>query len=170
MFLKIQVTGKGRIPRIGGLAPRKTPFKAEPDFIKLIMLTPGLGVNYLNPETNQFVKLTHVNLQAVLEKYGNWDYNKQTTQAPTAPVAPKAVPVREEPKAEVVKEEVSEKIIKHKEEIKVTNNTVNEKVEVKEEKVEPIQQEEIYTIKPIYNEDTTTSTNSNKKGNDKNKK
>lgn len=168
MFLNIKITGSGRIPRLGGLAPRMTPTKANWDLITIIMNTPGLGIRYYNPEVDQWAPLNRKNMKLVWDKYSNWDYFTKKAPTQTSPVVPDA-PI---PQA---------KTVEVKEEVKVNNNTVTEKVEVKEEKVESVKKEEKKTIQPIYKDDTETSTNkidipdvdiplNNKKGNENNKK
>lgn len=72
-MLKIQVLGTGMIPRGMGLAPRKAPFKADYTLIATIMNTPGLKVNFLNPETNKFQSLTPQNIKRMWDKYANWE-------------------------------------------------------------------------------------------------
>ena len=57
-MLKIQVLGQGLIPRGHGIAPKKEPFPADLTLIGLILGTPGLKMNYINPETNQLAPLT----------------------------------------------------------------------------------------------------------------
>lgn len=71
MSLKIQVLGKGLIPRGYGLAPRKDPFNADLTLIQTIMSTPGLIVNYIRPEDNKPIKLDRTNVKRVWDKYNN---------------------------------------------------------------------------------------------------
>lgn len=70
-MLKIQVLGKGLIPRGHGIAPKKEPFSADLTLIGTILGTAGLKVNYINPETNQPSPLTRENYQNVYRKYPN---------------------------------------------------------------------------------------------------
>lgn len=88
-MLKIQVLGKGLIPRGLGLAPRKEPFMADFTLIATILSTPGLKVNMLHPEDGHAIELTNSNLKRNWDKYAN--YQKKSvapTQQQTAPVAP----------------------------------------------------------------------------------
>ena len=93
-MLKIQVLGQGLIPRGHGIAPKKEPFPADLTLIGLILGTPGLKMNYINPETNQLAPLTRDNYQKVYAKYPNGTAVKavvkqaEEDQAPTTPVAP----------------------------------------------------------------------------------
>ena len=106
-MLKIQVLGKGLIPRGYGLAPRVNPFPADLTLIGTILNTNGLTVNYLNPETNKMCPLTKENLKKVYDKFGNKEVKTPerhlpganapqvkaseavaTNVAPTAPIAP----------------------------------------------------------------------------------
>ena len=48
-MLKIQVLGTGMIPRLGVIAPRIEPFMADLTWISLILSTPGLEINYIDP-------------------------------------------------------------------------------------------------------------------------
>ncbi len=86
-MLKIQVLGKGLIPRGMGLAPRKNPFFADFTMISTILATPGLQVNYLNPETNTMQSLTPKNLQRVWNKYSEWK-PKAPAEDPSRPHVP----------------------------------------------------------------------------------
>lgn len=68
-MLKIQVLGKGLIPRGYGLAPRKEFFKADLNLIQTILMTPGLKVNMLNPEDGKIVAVTNANVKRLWERY-----------------------------------------------------------------------------------------------------
>lgn len=70
-MLKIQVLGSGLIPRGHGIAPKKEPFPADLTLIGLILSTPGLKMNYINPETGKLAPLTRENYQKVYQKYPN---------------------------------------------------------------------------------------------------
>ena len=70
-MLKIQVLGKGLIPRGLGLAPRKTPFDADLTLITTILNTHGLSVNYVNPEDGRLLPLNRQNCKRVWDKYNN---------------------------------------------------------------------------------------------------
>lgn len=84
-MLNIQVLGKGLIPRGYGLAPRMKPFKADLNHIGIILQTPGLSINYVNPEDGRLLPLTTKNVKRIWDKYGNWS---DKPAAPTAPANP----------------------------------------------------------------------------------
>lgn len=83
-MLNIQVLGKGLIPRGYGLAPRMKPFKADLNHIGIILQTPGLSINYVNPEDGRLLPLTTKNVKRIWDKYGNW------SDKPAAPANPGA--------------------------------------------------------------------------------
>lgn len=83
-MLKIQVFGKGLIPRGYGLAPRKEPFSADLSLITLIMNTAGLTVNYIHPETKNSVPLTRESFQKVYRTYSS-DVINTTKKASVKP-------------------------------------------------------------------------------------
>lgn len=82
-MLKVQVEGRGLIPRGLGLAPRKNPFPADLSLISTIMSTPGLSLRYISPDDGKSRPLTKQNLKRVWEKYG---VEKRPT--PPKPVTP----------------------------------------------------------------------------------
>lgn len=67
-MLKIQVLGKGLIPRGLGIAPRKEPFYADFTLICTILKTPGLIVNMIHPD-GRSIRLTNANCKSMFEKY-----------------------------------------------------------------------------------------------------
>lgn len=71
-MLKIQVLGSGMIPRGLGIAPRLEPFKADFSLLGTILGTAGLEVNYFNPATGKFEKLTKKNFRRVWDAYSNY--------------------------------------------------------------------------------------------------
>lgn len=79
-MIPIQVLGTGLIPRIGVLAPRLEPFKADRTLIATIMSTPGLTVNFVNPETNATTKLTRQNMDRIIAKWSGYGTKKTTAQ------------------------------------------------------------------------------------------
>lgn len=94
-MLKIQVLGKGLIPRGYGIAPRLEPFPADLTLIGTILTCSNLKVNYINPETNKPMPLTRENCQKVYKKYENVvsDKPKKTTidnVKPSVPTPPPA--------------------------------------------------------------------------------
>lgn len=95
--LKIQVLGKGLIPRGLGIAPRKAPFNADLNLIQLILKTPGLQVRMVHPETGQLMNVTTQTLQRLWDKYSDKPVlspaeraakKKEAEQASLNPVAP----------------------------------------------------------------------------------
>jgi hypothetical protein len=68
-MLKIQVLGKGLIPRGYGLAPRKEFFKADLSLIQIILTTPGLKVNMLSPVDGKIIPVTRENVKKLWDKY-----------------------------------------------------------------------------------------------------
>jgi len=88
-MLKIQVLGKGLIPRGYGLAPRKEFFKADLNLIQTILMTPGLKVNMLNPEDDKIIAVTNANVKRLWERYrSDIPTRKVVAGGITAPVAP----------------------------------------------------------------------------------
>lgn len=98
-MLKIQVLGRGMIPRGYGLAPRLEPFPADFTLITTIMSTPGLNVNMIHPETGRVVPLTNQNVKRMYETYANYKPKQNSTPA-TSPAIPatEKVPATEPPK------------------------------------------------------------------------
>lgn len=89
-MLKIQVLGKGLIPRGHGIAPKLEPFPADLTLIGTIIGTPGLSLNYIHPETGRPMKLTRENYQSVYKKFKDGNYSKPTIQQ-SQEIKPKAV-------------------------------------------------------------------------------
>lgn len=87
-MLKVQVLGKGMIPRGYGLAPRLEPFPADFTLITTIMSTPGLSVNMIHPENGRVVPLTNQNVKRMYETYANYKpkQNSTPTSSPAVPV------------------------------------------------------------------------------------
>ena len=105
-MLKIQVLGKGLIPRGYGLAPRKELFFADLTLIYDIMRTPGLQVKMQHPDGRMIV-LTRENAKKMYEAYANYKYPVKNEVAQASPAAPEEKK-DEEPVAEDKKEEVKE--------------------------------------------------------------
>jgi hypothetical protein len=131
-MLRIQVLGRGLIPRGHGIAPRMEPFPANVMLTGIILGTAGLEVNFIHPETNKPVPLTRVNYQAMHKKWENVAPGKkvvqevevqkvveqkvapvvQQTPPPVAPVEPVKEDVKvEAPAATVAEEEFTMKPI-----------------------------------------------------------
>lgn len=190
-MLKIQVLGKGLIPRGYGLAPRVNPFPADLTLIGTILNTNGLTVNYLNPETNKMCPLTKENLKKVYDKFGNKEVKTPerhlpganapqvkvsetvtTNVAPTAPTAstgtPEAAPAVEEvttpqaPEQQKPEEIKTEESVEEKVAAPEAAPVVGEKVETVEEKKD--EQPAAEPLKPI-NAPENKSQNNNSQNN-----
>ena len=137
----IQVLGYGLIPRGLGIAPKKEPFEADLETIKLILGHGALICNMINPKTGAKVRLTSANYMKM------WNaYNKPVKKT----IQPQVV---EEAKTEVapVKEETKEQ---PKEQPKNQNNNQNNNNQQKNEQ----KSENNQTYKPVNAND-----NNNKK-------
>lgn len=86
-MIPIQVLGTGLIPRGYGLAPRTKPFMADRLLIGTILATPGLIVNFVNPETGAATKITSKNMDRLISKWSGW--TGKAKEAPAAKPAPK---------------------------------------------------------------------------------
>ncbi|MCM1439724.1 MAG: hypothetical protein NC131_11085 [Roseburia sp.] len=89
-MIPIQVLGTGLIPRIGVLAPKREPFMADRMLIATIMSTPGLTVNFVNPETGATTQLTRKNMDRIIAKWTGYKKGakvetKTSTVTPPAP-------------------------------------------------------------------------------------
>lgn len=139
-MLKIQVLGKGLIPRGYGLAPKKNPFPADLILIETILKNPGLKVRMMHPDDGHFVDVTTKNVKRLWEAYSD-KYTKDpkdgmhgkvsTNVAPVKPVVPKAEQ-KEEPVAptDVLKPQVETPVT---EEVKEETKPVASKEEDKQE-------------------------------------
>ena len=76
-MLRIQVLGKGLIPRGHGIAPKKDPFPADLTLIGIILATPGLIVKYIHPDTGKPTDLTRENYQKVYKLHQHRVYKKE---------------------------------------------------------------------------------------------
>lgn len=98
MSLKIQVLGKGLIPRGLGIAPRKEPFYAELNLIQTILATPGLSIKFVRPEDNSLAPIDKSNVMRIWNRYHEGGkkpvYSKslKPAPAPTAPSTPAPKP------------------------------------------------------------------------------
>lgn len=166
-MLKIQVLGRGMIPRGYGLAPRLEPFPADFTLITTIMSTPGLSVNMIHPENDRVIPLTNQNVKRMYETYANYK-PKNNAPAATSPAIPAGAqvktpdpvnvvpPVQTQQKPVTVIPPVQEK----KTEVPVQEpEKVEEKADTKEEKKDastdsktPDQQKNT-TFKPINSDD-----------------
>ena len=140
-MLKIQVLGKGLIPRGYGLAPKKNPFPADLILIETILKNPGLKVRMMHPDDGHFVDVTTKNVKRLWDAYSD-KYTKDpkdgmhgkvsTNVAPVKPVAPK-VEQKEEPvvaPTDVLKPQVETPVT---EEVKEETKPVESKEEDKQE-------------------------------------
>lgn len=171
-MLKIQVLGKGMIPRGYGLAPRKEFFKADLTLIHTILITPGLKVNAIAGD--KIVELTKSNVKKIWDKYRSDVYKQSTEPAQVElteevkveePVKENKEVKKEETKKEEVKQVVTpskeEKVVEtKKEEVKSTSDK-EEKVE--ETKEESKKEETTTTIKPVTNDNKGNNNHNNKK-------
>lgn len=93
--MKIQVLGRGLIPRGQGIAPRKEPFEADINTIKAIMQSGEFKVNMLNPDTGKLIPLTNDNLMRMWAAYGHKTVAKSGTSTPvTHPTIPQSATVK----------------------------------------------------------------------------
>ena len=96
MTLPIIIEGRGLIPRMAILAPRLTPFKADPQWISLILSTPGLTPIFVDPVTNERIVVKKDNFKKLIERYN--DTKKLLGSTPAATVVDDVL----DPKPEVV--------------------------------------------------------------------
>lgn len=185
-MLKIQVLGKGMIPRGYGLAPRKDFFKADLTLIHTILQCPNLKVNMLNPETNKIMPVTKTNVKTLWDKYRSdrvtpvatkLPINHGSTGATTAasataqfnpnktaandfahsPAVTLNATTTDVIKAPIVEEKPAEVSEVKNEETKA--DEVNEETKVEEKKPETSNT----SIKPIINDNNNKNNNHNKK-------
>lgn len=72
-MLKVQVGGKGLIPRGYGIAPRKDLINVtDINFLYLLVNTIGLEPKFLNPENNKLENITKKNMKSVWDRYANY--------------------------------------------------------------------------------------------------
>lgn len=169
-MLKIQVLGKGLIPRGYGIAPKKNPFPADLILIETILQTPGLKVRMQHPGDGHFIDVTTSNIKKLWNQYSDKyvkdpkagmstkvEVKKPESKPLAGPTIPSpTLPTIETPVEEVkVEEKVEEKIEVVKEEVKEEAK--------KEEKVE----EKTDTFKPMTN-DNYNNQKKNKHGNNNN--
>lgn len=160
--LKIQVLGRGMIPRGYGLAPRKNPFSADYYLIATILSTPGLSVKYINPETGVPTDLTKSSLKRVWDKYSSYVAPVKVADPDvTVPISPV----------------VPDKDVKPATETPV-NPTPVATPEVKVDELKPVVNDEkkdetpeakVEDMKPVVNEDTQKSSNQTQNNNNQNK-
>ena len=154
-MIPIKVNGRGLIPRGHGIAP-KSLVKADMQLVQLILGTPGLSMEFVNPETGTLTPITRTNYIEIFESYESR----------------KKVEVKTENKAPEVKKEMPkvEPKVEPKIEHKMEMPKVGPKVEVKEEvkvepKVEPKVENKVeakaenksdnkdFSFKPVHKED-----------------
>ena len=175
-MLKIQVLGRGLIPRGYGLAPRKNPFPADFTLIETILHTNGLQVNMVHPDDGHLVAVTTHNLRRLWNSYSD-KYNKPVsgTSTPTEkPVSKVTAPVQQQapqktepvvqapkqetkvettpvtPKVETPKAETDTAKVNTKLDTKV-DGKVDDKVEKAETGVSEKKPDEKKTFKPMTN-------------------
>lgn len=161
--LKIQVLGRGLIPRGYGLAPHIDPFSADKMLISTILATPGLKVNYINPNTMKPEPLTSKNLRTVWEKFSNVRVDLKAESAPVEPTThpvtpdPKQIPVVDPtpvtpPKAETPAAVVAPPAPEMK---KGEEKPVQKPVEKKEEKKDEKKDDRLPNIPPVSKPDNS---------------
>lgn len=163
-LLKIQVNGKGLIPRGYGIAPRKSLINAtDLSFISLVLNTKGLTVKYLNPQSGRLEELTKKNLNKVWAAYSSYK----------APVAAATVsrPVVPEEKFETKDVEAESTVVDTTAEVEADVQAVvdeaalavNVEPEDAREASEPATDEAAATgdIKPVIQSDRTNNRSSN---------
>lgn len=97
-MVKIVILGNGLIPRGGGIAPRLNPFEADINLIRTSILTNGLQVYMINPDTGNKVRVTMQNYEKMYKAFDHKPaINKVATKVET-PKAPEVKPVIIEPK------------------------------------------------------------------------
>ena len=68
--LPIIVTGKGLIPRIGGLGPRLQPFTVDIKALEVIVRAPAsLGVTFVDPVDGTRIPLNHTNYKKIFTEF-----------------------------------------------------------------------------------------------------
>ena len=183
-MLKIQVLGKGLIPRGLGIAPRKEFFPADFNLIHTILLCPGLKVNMLCPENNKVIPVTNTNLKRLWDKYRSDKFVTTTTPVSAKPVEVKPVNSTEEDKnSKLVVEDP--KIMINPNTISIIKENNEESVKLQEytkdeEKSEAEKTEDVVTeekkedtttdapIKPVTNPNNNNNNNNYKNNNYKN--
>lgn len=157
-MLKIQVLGSGMIPRLNVIAPRKEPFMADLNWITLILSTPGLEINYIDPTTDSIQSLNRANFREIYEKFENasYDHSKKIN----LPNIPQQAPVVPDQKFETSAQEP--------EKVEEKNEDFSMHPIMEEEKVEEISEEkDEFEMSPISNE--SNNQNYNNGGKKKNK-
>ena len=165
--LKIQINGKGLIPRIGGLAPKKELVKASDiNFIALLLNTNGLSLKYLNPSNNKLADLTKKNMKSVWDRYCNY---VPDTNVPTTPTTNPYVPNADINKADKV---TNDTVVNTPVENNDTPNVIPDTASKTENDTDKSTTEKIEnqetsndngSVKPV-----TSERNNNKQGNNKN--
>lgn len=118
-MVNIVVLGSGLIPRGKGIAPRKIPFEADLKLIKTIILTDGLQVYIVNPETNAKIRVGLQNYEKVYKASEAKQaelIGKKTIKTTVSSAFEKVVAKAEEPKQEVKVEQKVEPVVEVKEE------------------------------------------------------
>lgn len=164
-MLKIQVLGNGLIPRLGAIAPRKEPFMADLTWITLILSTPGLEINYIDPSDGSVHPLDRLNFREVYERFENIDYDHG--KKIDLPDVPQQAPVVPEQKFETSAPETEQTPEPEKVEENTDDFSMKPVVEEKVEEV-PEEKEEEFEMAPISN-DSNNNQNYNNGGKKKNK-
>ena len=157
-MLNIQVLGRGLIPRGHGIAPKKSPFPADLTLIQLILRTPGLSINYINPKTKKWSPLNNENLTEVWNRFSDYKETKPSQNEVSKPVVPEAVKEKAIPITPAVEEK---KVEEKKEEVvtPVVETSVEEITETTEETTEADDNKEDDIIKPVLSDDKPNGNN-----------
>ena len=67
-MISIRVDGRGIIPRLGTIAPRKQPFKADLSMLATIIASPGLIAIAIDPVTKQETTLNSGNYRKIYNR------------------------------------------------------------------------------------------------------
>lgn len=147
-MLSIQVLGRGLIPRGHGIAPKKAPFPADLTLIQLILRTPGLSINYINPKTKKLSPLTNENLTEVWNRFSDYKETKPSQNQVSKPVVPEIVKqeAAAAPKVEEKKEETPapavETVVEETAEAVTTEETTDEEKKDEDDIIKPVLSDE----------------------------
>lgn len=159
-MLKIQVLGHGLIPRIQSIAPRKEPFMADYNWIALILSTPGLEVNYVDPTDNSIKPLERTKFREIYDRFENVEYKDDAVEEAAAP---QQAPVAPKPKFEEVKSVEEKKIEEPKEEAKKEDFSMKPIMEEKKDIPTEEKKEDSFKIDRVENESNDYQRNNGKK-------
>lgn len=135
-MLKIQVLGTGMIPRLGVIAPRIEPFMADLTWISLILSTPGLEINYIDPTDYSVHPLDRKKFREIYKKFENVDYDHSrkivdTVKQESAPQQTPVIPEEKFSQPEEKSDDFSVKPIMNEESENETTDETNDDFEMK---------------------------------------